>query len=25
LKPEAHPPAEEIAAQENRTMIEIGG
>lgn len=24
-KPEAHPPAEEIAAQENRTMIEIGG
>lgn len=25
LKPEAHPPAEEIAASENRTMIEIGG
>lgn len=25
LKPEAHPPAEQIAAQENRTMIEIGG
>ena len=24
-KPEAHPPAEEIAAQENRAMIEIGG
>lgn len=24
-KPEAHPPAEEIAAQENRSMIEIGG
>lgn len=24
-KPEAHPPAEEIAAQDNRTMIEIGG
>jgi cyclic pyranopterin phosphate synthase len=24
-KPEAHPPAEEIAAEENRTMIEIGG
>ncbi|MBX9668497.1 MAG: GTP 3',8-cyclase MoaA [Candidatus Obscuribacterales bacterium] len=24
-KPEAHPPAEEIAAQQNRTMIEIGG
>lgn len=25
LKPEAHPPAEEIAAAENRAMIEIGG
>ncbi|HEY9681226.1 MAG TPA: GTP 3',8-cyclase MoaA [Oculatellaceae cyanobacterium] len=25
LKPEAHPPAEEIATSENRTMIEIGG
>lgn len=25
LKPEAHPPAESIAASENRTMIEIGG
>ncbi len=25
LKPEAHPPAEEIATLENRTMIEIGG
>jgi GTP 3',8-cyclase len=25
LKPEAHPPAEEIVASENRTMIEIGG
>ncbi|MGH9549332.1 MAG: GTP 3',8-cyclase MoaA, partial [Terriglobales bacterium] len=25
LKPEAHPPAEEIAATENRAMIEIGG
>ncbi len=25
LKPEAHPPAEEIAALENRAMIEIGG
>ncbi|HEY9783882.1 MAG TPA: GTP 3',8-cyclase MoaA [Candidatus Obscuribacterales bacterium] len=25
LKPEAHPPAEEIAAQDNRAMIEIGG
>jgi cyclic pyranopterin phosphate synthase len=25
MKPEAHPPAEEIAAQENRAMIEIGG
>jgi molybdenum cofactor biosynthesis protein A len=25
LKPEAHPPADEIAAEENRTMIEIGG
>ncbi|CAN5549323.1 GTP 3',8-cyclase MoaA [soil metagenome] len=24
-KPEAHPPAEEIAAGENRAMIEIGG
>lgn len=24
-KPEAHPPAEQIAAQENRAMIEIGG
>lgn len=24
-KPEAHPPAEEIAAAENRAMIEIGG
>jgi len=24
-KPEAHPPADQIAAQENRTMIEIGG
>ncbi len=24
-KPEAHPPAEEIAATENRAMIEIGG
>lgn len=24
-KPEAHPPAEEIAAAENRSMIEIGG
>lgn len=24
-KPEAHPPAEEIAAGENRSMIEIGG
>ncbi len=24
-KPEAHPPAEEIAAMENRAMIEIGG
>jgi GTP 3',8-cyclase len=24
-KPEAHPPAEEIAANENRAMIEIGG
>lgn len=25
LKPEAHPPAHEIAAAENRAMIEIGG
>lgn len=25
MKPEAHPPAEEIAANENRSMIEIGG
>jgi len=25
LKPEAHPPAEEIAAENNRAMIEIGG
>lgn len=25
LKPEAHPPAEEIASGENRAMIEIGG
>jgi len=25
LKPEAHPPAEEIAAQDNRAMIQIGG
>jgi cyclic pyranopterin phosphate synthase len=25
LKPEAHPPAEEIAAADNRAMIEIGG
>jgi cyclic pyranopterin phosphate synthase len=25
LKPEAHPPAEEIATADNRTMIEIGG
>lgn len=25
LKPEAHPPAEEIAATENRAMVEIGG
>jgi len=25
LKPEAHPPAEEIAAGDNRAMIEIGG
>jgi len=25
MKPEAHPPAEEIAAQDNRAMIEIGG
>lgn len=25
MKPEAHPPAEEIAAAENRAMIEIGG
>lgn len=25
LKPEAHAPAEEIAAQDNRSMIEIGG
>jgi cyclic pyranopterin phosphate synthase len=25
MKPEAHPPAEEIAANENRAMIEIGG
>jgi cyclic pyranopterin phosphate synthase len=25
VKPEAHPPAEEIAAGENRAMIEIGG
>jgi len=25
LKPEAHPPAEEIAASENRAMIQIGG
>ena len=24
-KPEAHPPAEEIAARDNRSMIEIGG
>jgi len=24
-KPEAHPPAEEIASQLNRSMIEIGG
>ncbi|MBX9695459.1 MAG: GTP 3',8-cyclase MoaA [Cyanobacteria bacterium] len=24
-KPEEHPPAEEIASQENRSMIEIGG
>ena len=24
-KPEAHPPAEEIVATENRAMIEIGG
>jgi len=24
-KPEAHPPAEEIVAEENRAMIEIGG
>jgi cyclic pyranopterin phosphate synthase len=24
-KPEAHPPAEEIAAADNRAMIEIGG
>jgi len=24
-KPEAHPPAEEIAAEHNRSMIEIGG
>jgi cyclic pyranopterin phosphate synthase len=25
MKPEAHPPAEEIATTENRAMIEIGG
>jgi cyclic pyranopterin phosphate synthase len=25
LKPEAHPPAEEIVASDNRSMIEIGG
>ncbi len=25
MKPEAHPPAEEIAAADNRAMIEIGG
>ncbi len=25
MKPEAPPPAEEIAAAENRAMIEIGG
>jgi len=25
MKPEAHPPAEEIAAQDNRAMIQIGG
>jgi hypothetical protein len=25
VKPEAHPPAEEIATGENRAMIEIGG
>ncbi len=25
MKPEAHPPAEEIAATDNRAMIEIGG
>jgi GTP 3',8-cyclase len=25
LKPEAHPPAEEIASADNRAMIEIGG
>lgn len=25
LKPEAHPPAEELAKSDNRTMIEIGG
>ena len=25
MKPEAHPPAEEIAANDNRAMIEIGG
>jgi cyclic pyranopterin phosphate synthase len=25
MKPEAHPPAEEIATMENRAMIEIGG
>lgn len=25
IKPEAHPPAEEIAASQNRAMIEIGG
>jgi cyclic pyranopterin phosphate synthase len=25
MKPEAHPPAEEILANENRAMIEIGG
>lgn len=25
MKPEAHPPADEIAANENRSMIEIGG
>ena len=25
MKPEAHPPADEIAANENRAMIEIGG